>query len=168
MGLRNLGCAGQALVGIVFALACLGVLSVLGERWEALHVRSPATAQAASQPIGTTGQRLVIDGTTPASTPTGAAAQQIADALVAPPDPVLPLSPPASETIWLVVRNTGGIGVYLRRSPQLADRWYPVPEGTRLQVVGDDVEGDGHRWKYVRAPGGHVGWVPAEYVAPAD
>lgn len=73
MGLRNLGCSGQALVGIVFALACLGVLSVLGERWEASHVRSPATAQAASQPIGTTGQRLVIDGTTPASTPTGAA-----------------------------------------------------------------------------------------------
>ena len=168
MGLRNLGCAGQALVGIVFALACLGVLSVLGERWEPSHGRPPATVAVASQPGGTTGQRLVIDGMAPAGTPTVAAARQIADPVVAPPGATAGAPPPAGETIWLVVRNTGGIGVYLRRSPQLADRWYAVPEGTRMQVVGDDVEADGHRWKYVRAPGGQVGWVPEAYVVPAD
>lgn len=64
----------------------------------------------------------------------------------------------------LVVANTGGEGVYLRHTPRMADKWIAWPDRTRLDVVGPDADGDGHHWKRVRDPDGHVGWVPAEYV----
>lgn len=72
------------------------------------------------------------------------------------------------EAEVVVVANTGGIGVYLRRTPTMADRLTAWPDGTRLEVVGSDATGDGQEWKHVKDPKGQVGWVPSLYVVPAE
>ncbi len=66
-----------------------------------------------------------------------------------------------------VVANTGGEGVYLRRTPRLADRDTAYPEGTRLVAIGADVDGEGGRWHHVRTPDGKSGYVPARYANEA-
>ena len=63
----------------------------------------------------------------------------------------------------LVVGNTGGAGVYLRRTPRLDDRDTAYRDGTRLEQIGDDITADGITWHHVRAPDGKTGWVPAQY-----
>ena len=75
-------------------------------------------------------------------------------------------APNATDTARsFVVANTGGDGVYLRRTPRLADRDTAYPEGTRLTAIGPDVNGDGQRWHHVRTPDGKTGYVPAQYTS---
>ena len=62
-----------------------------------------------------------------------------------------------------VVGNTGGDGVYLRRTPRSSDRDRAYPDGTRLEQIGEDVRAEGTTWRNVRAPDGRTGWVPAQY-----
>jgi hypothetical protein len=62
-----------------------------------------------------------------------------------------------------VVANTGGEGVYLRRTPRLADRDTAYVEGTQLVAIGADEQGDGQSWHHVRAPDGKTGYVPVQY-----
>lgn len=63
------------------------------------------------------------------------------------------------------VANTGGTGVRLRVEPSTSARVASVlPEGTMLDVVGDDRQADGYTWKNVRAPGDGRGWVASQYV----
>jgi hypothetical protein len=83
------------------------------------------------------------------------------------PAPIPTVTPAAPPAVWVVVANTDGIGVYLRRSPKMEDQVVAWPEGTRLRVVGPDTENEGRRWKQVADPQGRTGWVPAEYTAPA-
>ncbi len=64
----------------------------------------------------------------------------------------------------MVVANTGGQGVWLRRSPTAGDRVKAWPEGTRMTVVGQDKQAEGLIWKNVKDPAGNVGWVPAQYL----
>ena len=73
---------------------------------------------------------------------------------------------PASPAAWVTVAHTGGDGVYLHTTPRMADRLVAWSDGTRLQVAGDDVIGDGHRWTLVRDPAGQLGWVAADYLVP--
>ena len=63
------------------------------------------------------------------------------------------------------VANTGGEGVFLRRTPTLADRLVAWPDGTRLQSLGEAATGDGVEWQKVRDPRGNVGYVPTRYLA---
>ncbi|MAG37472.1 MAG: hypothetical protein CL878_14650 [Dehalococcoidia bacterium] len=79
----------------------------------------------------------------------------------APPSPSA--TPSATTPAVLYVGNTEGDGVYLRRSPQLADRLKAWPDGTALLVIEADVEGEGGRWRRVRLPDGTEGYVPAQY-----
>jgi hypothetical protein len=67
----------------------------------------------------------------------------------------------------LVVAGTGGEGVFLRKSPRLDDRLQAWADGTRLDLLGPEVERGGLRWTPVRDPCGTVGWVPMRYAAPA-
>ena len=71
-------------------------------------------------------------------------------------------------TTWAVVSGTSGLGVYLRSAPRVADPLTAWPDGTRLDVVGPDAQGDGLTWKQVRDPCGQLGWVPARYAAPTS
>ena len=92
--------------------------------------------------------------------------------VTATPSPVARVQPSATPAPsvgqWVAVANTGGDGVYLRRTPRLADRLIGWPDGTKLQVVGPDAQGDGQQWKQVRDPQGNVGWAAAQYVTPAS
>jgi len=63
--------------------------------------------------------------------------------------------------LW--VGNTDGQGVYVRKTPVMADRVRAYPDGTPLTIVGDDVDGDGQHWKHVKTPDGLEGYVPAMY-----
>jgi hypothetical protein len=72
---------------------------------------------------------------------------------------------PASSEVW--VGNTGGSGVYVRKTPTVADRVRAYDDGTLLTIVGEDVTGDGQQWKHVRTPDGLEGYVPAVYVLDA-
>lgn len=65
------------------------------------------------------------------------------------------------------VAGTDGEGVFLRRSPQLGDRLQAWSDGSRLDILGPDVDHDGLRWTPVRDPCGVAGWVPTRYAAPA-
>lgn len=65
------------------------------------------------------------------------------------------------------VANTGGTGVRLRTGPSRTAQIATVlPEGTVLEIVGEDRQGDGLNWKNVRAPGDGRGYVAADYVTP--
>src|SRR5207253_880323 len=70
-----------------------------------------------------------------------------------------------SETVY--VGNTDGEGVYVRRTPAMADRARAYVEGTPLTIIGDDVDGDGQHWKHVRMPDGLEGYVPSMYTTDA-
>lgn len=65
---------------------------------------------------------------------------------------------------WYVVGNTGGDGVYIRRTPRLADRIVAWPDGTRMESLMAEEYAEGRLWRRVRDPRGNVGWVPAEYL----
>jgi Bacterial SH3 domain len=71
----------------------------------------------------------------------------------------------ASETVW--VGNTDGQGVYVRKTPAMADRLRAYPDGTPLTIVGEDVDGDGQHWHHVTTPDGLEGYVPAAYTVDA-
>jgi hypothetical protein len=65
----------------------------------------------------------------------------------------------------LRVANTGGTGLRLRTGPSRSAQVAAVlPEGTVLEIIGPDAQGDGLTWKNVRAPGDGRGYVAADYV----
>lgn len=66
-----------------------------------------------------------------------------------------------------VVANTGGDGVYLRRTTNLEDRDTAYTDGTLLVQVGPDIEANGIAWRNVRTPDGKVGFMPAQYTQEA-
>ena len=91
---------------------------------------------------------VIVDDETPIATPSPTAA------------------PPPPEQPPLRVANTGGIGVYVRASPRMADRLRAWPDGTIVLPTGQEAEAEGRQWREVRDPAGTVGWIPAAYLAP--
>ena len=77
-------------------------------------------------------------------------------------------APPVATKRFYVVANTGGSGVYLRRTPQLDDRLTAWPDATRLEELGPSVSAGGLTWRHVRTPDGKEGYVPAQYTAEAN
>src|SRR5205823_9639532 len=83
------------------------------------------------------------------------------EVLVPPPVPtVVPApataTPGLSDREYFRVGNTGGEGVYIRRSPVLADRLRAWPDGTRLESLNEPTIGDGTDWLKVRDPDGNI------------
>ena len=66
-----------------------------------------------------------------------------------------------------MVSGTGGVGLFLRRSPGLSARVVVFPEGTGLQTIGRRVSAAGLLWQQVRDPAGRIGWVAAAYLTIA-
>jgi hypothetical protein len=81
-------------------------------------------------------------------------------------DSVVPGAPSkaAATPSTMLVGNTDGIGVALRRLPGTEDRMKAWPDGTRLVVLGEERRTSGRVWKKVRDPEGNEGWVAAEYL----
>lgn len=66
------------------------------------------------------------------------------------------------------VGNTNGQGANIRSEPGSNGRVLKtVPEGTNLEVVGQDREVDGQVWRQVRDSSGVTGWIIRGAVAPA-
>jgi hypothetical protein len=89
------------------------------------------------------------------------------NAMVRPEGETDPAADASAESIGPTVRvaNTDGQGVSLRERPGVSGRRLTVAtEGTRLVVIGADVQADGHTWRNVKAPNGTAGWVASEYV----
>ena len=71
------------------------------------------------------------------------------------PEPT-PTPAPTPEPVTIYVSAASGQPVYLFNSPTIGDRIQVYAEGTPLEIVGGDVEGDGLIWHFVRAPDGNV------------
>lgn len=74
----------------------------------------------------------------------------------------------ASSGASLVVTGTGSEGLFLRADPNTNGA--PVttlPEGTKLEDLGEQQNDGTYTWKKVRAPSGQEGWVAANYVVTA-
>lgn len=67
-----------------------------------------------------------------------------------------------------VVVNTAGLGLALRQSPADGGRIRAWAEGTLLVEAGPEVVSEGRTWKNLRDPAGNVGWMAAEFLAPAS
>ena len=95
---------------------------------------------------------------------------------VIPSSPTLPVSltatristTPTLEPITFVVRNTGGDGVYLRKTIEGGERLSAWPDGTELSRIGRSVTGQGQIWEHVRAPDGNEGYVPQAYLVSSQ
>jgi hypothetical protein len=128
----------------------------------------------ASQPSSGTERGSVP--TTPVAGRTAAVAQAQASPTARAPAPTQVAAGPAKTPVptrvaaaatsnrYVRVANTGGIGVYLRNSPAMADRSVAWPDGTRFLIVGADTYAEGRLWRRVQDPRSRVGWVPAQYV----
>lgn len=72
---------------------------------------------------------------------------------------------------WVVIADTDGQGLYLRRQPDWSSKWVAWREGTSLQVLATGLSGRGalpgitESWLQVRDPDGRVGYVPEQYTA---
>ncbi|WP_298406306.1 SH3 domain-containing protein [uncultured Chloroflexus sp.] len=78
-----------------------------------------------------------------------------------------PQSVPTPAPRFFVVVNTGGQGLFLRPQPNRNNQ--PIttlPDGTRLEQIGDDVPGEDRLWRPVRTPDGLEGYVAVDFLAP--
>jgi uncharacterized membrane protein YphA (DoxX/SURF4 family) len=75
-----------------------------------------------------------------------------------------PAATPTKAPAFLLVGNTGGVGVWLRGSPSMADKVRAWVDSTKMLVVGPECEAEGRVWCNVKDPAGNVGWIPAEYL----
>lgn len=118
------------------------------------------TTNAGGQPVAAPASAAA------SSAGSGAASAPPSAAATARPSVAASASATPAPRAW-VVANTDGDGVYLRRTPKLADKDTAYVDGTRLVQIGEDVTADGELWHHVRAPDGKSGYVPARYTADA-
>lgn len=128
------------------------------------------------------GYRLITgkDLINPADLGFGGAPAKKAEAVTTP----LPTAPPPTATKasphptatptlkpdipqLMLVANTDGYGVYMRRTPNPDDKLRAWQDGTKMEVIGQPVESGGKRWYKVRAPDGVEGYIPAEFLVNA-
>lgn len=114
------------------------------------------TVSAASQPT--------VERPMPTPQPTAIPQPTLA---VQPPAAPVPSPQPETPKV-MAVSNTGGQGVYLRRTPRLTDRVRAWMEGTRVEVSGEPTDGDGVQWLKVKTPDGVEGFIPGQFLAPVS
>jgi len=122
----------------------------------------------------------LLPGASPTTPPSPAAATTVPSTSAPAPSPTRPQAAPTASPVpskpaataapapssssgTVYVGNTDGEGVYVRKTPVMADRLKPYADGTPLTVVGDDVDGDGQHWKHIKTPDGLEGYVPSIY-----
>lgn len=149
-----------ALLGLVAWAIFFGtawLLPAAANAIPSLPTRAPSIYTSSS--VSSAGVTFPITSTTSAVQTAGAASSSTARPTATPT--------PRSTTTKLRIANTGGDGVYLRRSANDTDLWIPWPETTLVDYLSDDQANGERTYKKVRDPRGNVGWMPAEYLTPA-
>lgn len=83
-----------------------------------------------------------------------------------PPTAAPPTAPPAPS--FYVVGGTDGLGLLLRPQPSTdGAALATIPDGTRVERIGEDVAGADRVWRKVRTPSGQEGYVAAEFLTAA-
>jgi hypothetical protein len=117
------------------------------------------------------------NGTGPAGAGGGVAVPTATTEATATPEPATPTPEPEAtptsapviqQPDHYVVGNTGGVGVWLRRTPRMNDYLITWPDNTRMQTIGPDVEAEGRVWRNVMDPRGNRGFVPAEWLIAVE
>lgn len=119
---------------------------------------------ATPTPGAKTGLPLVVQGN-----PSPTAAKPSPTASRTPTPSTTPGASPTAtpgQSQSLVLGNTGGVGAWLRRTPRMNDYLIAWTDGTRMTVVGPDVQAEGITWKNVQDPQGNKGYIPAEWLVP--
>ncbi len=116
-----------------------------------------------STPVSSSAVATAVAGAKAAATSTALASAGAAPATAVPATPAP--ATPASTADVVYVGNTGGLGVYVRRTTQADDRIKAYPDNTRLVILGPDVGAEDRIWRHVRAPDGVEGYVPAQYTS---
>lgn len=117
---------------------------------------TPAATATAPQPAAA-----------PAATaaPTSSAPPTSAPASGAPPSPTAkPTQAAAPAPAREAVVANAANGAFLSRTPSQSDRLLAWPNGTPLQLSGEEREAQGIRWVKVKDPRGNTGWMPKQYV----
>ena len=87
-----------------------------------------------------------------------------ASAAVAPAAPRPPAQATAIPGVVWQIANTGGDGVWLRRTPKLTDKLNAWPDGAIMKSLNEQANAEGLDWRKVQAPDGAVGWIPEKYL----
>lgn len=128
--------------GLVLIIALVGVSGLILSRRDAA-TQPTVTVAGASVPVA-------------ASAPASGATATV-------PAPIAPAATAPFVGKTYLVADTGGDGVYLRRTTNLEDRDTAYADDTRLAQIGPDVQAGGVTWRRVRTPDGKTGYVPAQY-----
>ena len=119
--------------------------------------------QASAPTLTPTAEAAVV---VPPASPATATVQGVTTAIIAST-----AAPPTATAVSAprnyIVANTGGQGVYLRRTANLEDRDTAYADDTVLVQIGADVQVGGTTWHNVRTPDGKVGFVPAQFTTIA-
>jgi hypothetical protein len=149
-----------------------------------------SSAKAGAQPTptvvasGTTGDAARVSASVPAEAAEAAIAvpwgMTMSEQVAAPPTAV-PAAPPASTEPQIVqaveqhavgsrhkVTGTNGDGVFIRRTPRSADRIVAWPDNAVMEYQGEQSQNEGITWAKMKDPKGNVGWVPVQYLTPAN
>ena len=124
-------------------------------------IRLPVIGARANQRTTELIETLAAATLTPTPSPVVAPAGQPTPTSTAPPTPA-PTPLPVRK-----VGNTGGLGVYLRRTPNVNDRLRAWVDNSEMTLLGEETDAGNFHWVKVRDPAGNEGWIPAQYlVAP--
>jgi hypothetical protein len=136
-----------------------------------LFVPTPAAGPKPTLPVGAAPSPPSI-GAVPGLQPGGGtvigAAPTASPKPEASPAPAADNPGAATEANKVKVKESDGTGANLRDKPgQTGTVVKTIPEGTVLEVIGEDKQMDGKAWKNVKDEEGTTGWMASELLDPA-
>jgi hypothetical protein len=147
-------------------VALLLILLPIGA-WFVISNVAKAGPSIDAKEIASFNPRTMFTDTAPHFLPTPVAA--IAPEMNAgPPAPAASEQSAVAPTERVKVANTGGAGAILRAEPPKGRQVAGLRDGTLLQVLEHQQQGDGSEWLRVRTPDGVEGWVYSRLVASAE
>jgi hypothetical protein len=146
------------MIGGAIVLALIALLW-----WQAARRDDNLPSLDTSDPLAATAPALGND--TGVDAPAGAIVTAVPGEITGAPSAEQPSAAPAATQAF-VVSGTGSQGLFLRAGPSVDQQSLAtLPEGTRVEALGEE-QNDGTRtWRKVRTPQGE-GWVAADFIIP--